>query len=74
MILTFQECGIVAADYNGMRPGKASRFIINKVCDFVMNTICPNVDEHDALLYPELSHVDFTMHTITIEVQQHTIH
>jgi hypothetical protein len=75
MILTFQECGIVAADYNGMRPGKASRFIINKVYDFVMNRIYPaDADEHEIILNPSNYYVDFTLHIVDINVEKLPLH
>lgn len=75
MILTFQECGIVAADYNGMRPAKASRFVINKVCDFVMARIYPaDANEHEIILNPSDSYVDFTLHTIDIDIQKLPLH
>ena len=71
MILTFKELGI---KHISVFSRLATAEIVNTACDYIMEKIFPNQNEHDVIRDPRYAIVDYVNGTVKLYTELPTIH
>lgn len=74
MIVTFQELGITASDYNSHTYAQAFPLIIDKACDYIMYNHFRGRDENECIPDPCGGFVNFILQTVTIDTAIPDLH